>query len=77
VECCGSIKLANAQLAKSNDSTMGEAGPPKKSIKKTNVTIAECSQADPTLQAKLVSEIKHAQPLSQDAELDLTAKKYL
>jgi hypothetical protein len=57
-ENCGRIKLAKAQLAELDDSTGGEAGPPKKSTKKSNVTTAEASQADPALQAELVSEIK-------------------
>ncbi len=43
------IKLTKAQLAKLDDSTTGEAGPPKKSTRKFNVTTTEASQADPAL----------------------------
>jgi hypothetical protein len=49
VEHCGRIKLAKAQLAKQDDSTNGEAGPPEKSTKKSNLTTAEASPADPAL----------------------------
>ncbi len=58
---CSRIKQAKAQLAELDDSINGEAGTSKKSTKKSNVTTAEASPADPALQAELMSEIKQAQ----------------
>jgi hypothetical protein len=49
VEHHGRNKLAKAQLAELDDSTKGEAGTFKKSTKKSNVTTADASQADPAL----------------------------
>jgi hypothetical protein len=68
VEHFSRVEQAKAQLAKLDDSTNGEAGPPKKSTKKSNVTTAEASQADPALQAELVSEIKQAQEATDKAK---------
>jgi hypothetical protein len=55
VEHHSRIKLAKTQLTKLDDSTNREAGPLKKSTKKSNVTTAEVSQADPALKVELVS----------------------
>jgi hypothetical protein len=68
VEHWSRVKLAKAQLAKLDDSTDKEAGPPKKSTTKSNVNTAEASQADPALQAKLMSEIKQAQEAADMAK---------
>ncbi len=68
IEECGRIMLAKAKLATLDDSTDREAGPPKKSTKISNVTTAEASQADPALQAELVSELKQAQEASDKAK---------
>jgi hypothetical protein len=61
VEHCGRIKQSKAQLAELHDSTDGEAGPFKKSTRKSNVTTAEASPADPALQPELMSEINFGQ----------------
>ncbi len=55
------IKQTKAQLAELDDSTGREAGSSRKSNKKSNVTTAEASPADPALQADIVPEIKQAQ----------------
>ncbi len=65
---CSRIKQAKAQLAKLDDSPDGEAGPPKKSTNKSNGTTAEASQTDPSLEAKLVSEINQAQQAADKAK---------
>ncbi len=54
------IKLAKAQLAKLDDSTIREAGTSKKSTKKSNVATTKASSTDLALQADIVSEIKQA-----------------
>jgi hypothetical protein len=46
----------------------GEAGPPKKSTKMSNVTSAKVSPADLALQAELVIEIKQAQEATDRAK---------
>ncbi len=58
---CGRIKLVKAQLAELDDSNDREAGPPKKSTKKSNMTTAEASPTDPALQAEFVTDIEQAQ----------------
>jgi hypothetical protein len=62
------IKQAKAQLAELNDSTNGETVISKKSNKKSNVTTAEASPADPALQADLVSKIIQAQEFADKAK---------
>ncbi len=68
MEQCSWIKQGKAQLAELDDSTNREAETSRKSNKKSNVTNAEASQADPALQADLVFEIKQAPEAMDKAE---------
>jgi hypothetical protein len=68
MELRGVIKQTKAQLAKLDDLTGGEAGTLRKSNKKSNLTIAEASQADTALQADIMAEIKQAQEASDKAK---------
>ncbi len=68
VEQCSVIKQAKAHLAELDGSTDREAGTSRKSNKKSNVTTAEASQADLTLQADVMSEFKQAQEASGKAK---------
>jgi hypothetical protein len=62
------IKQVKAQLAKLYDSTGREAGTSRKSNKKSNVTTAKASPADPALQTGIMSEIKQAQEATDKAK---------
>ena len=66
-ECKKTIKSAEAQLAKLDESTSGEVGTSKKS-KKTQKAAAANDQVAPALHAEIKAELSTAQEAVADAK---------